>query len=165
MPRRSVGYRRGFKTAAQTRRGMMMGDQNNGRGEAVPTFPLNAWYAAAWSQEVGRRQPLARTVCNKSMVFWRKSDGSIAALEDACWHRLLPLSMGQLDGDDIVCHYHGLTFDGTGRCVRIPSQDKLIKSACVLSCCRPVPVRLGLARRSRFSRSRAHPGYALERRS
>ncbi|MDA0239632.1 MAG: aromatic ring-hydroxylating dioxygenase subunit alpha [Proteobacteria bacterium] len=110
-----------------------MGDQNNGRGEAVPTFPLNAWYAAAWSQEVGRRQPLARTVCNKSMVFWRKSDGSIAALEDACWHRLLPLSMGQLDGDDIVCHYHGLTFDGTGRCVRIPSQDKLIKSACVRS--------------------------------
>ncbi len=49
----------------------------------VRTFPLNAWYAAAWSHEVGRREPLARRVCDQAMVFWRLSDGSIAALKDA----------------------------------------------------------------------------------
>ena len=87
-------------------------------------FPLNAWYVAAWSHEVGRREPLARTICNKRMVLWRKSDGTIAALEDACWHRRLPLSMGWLEDDDIVCRYHGLAFDGKGQCTRMPSQDK-----------------------------------------
>jgi phenylpropionate dioxygenase-like ring-hydroxylating dioxygenase large terminal subunit len=93
--------------------------------ETTRTFPLNAWYAAAWSHEVGRRQPLGRTVCNMRMVFWRSADGAITALEDACWHRLLPLSMGWLEGDEVVCRYHGLAFDSKGQCTRMPSQDKL----------------------------------------
>jgi len=92
-------------------------------------FPLNAWYVAAWSHEVGRREPLARTVCNKHIVFWRKADGAVAALEDACWHRLLPLSMGWLEGDEVVCRYHGLKFDGKGHCTLVPSQGKPNPSA------------------------------------
>lgn len=99
----------------------------------TPTFPLNAWYVAAWSHEVGRQELLARTICNTPIVFWRKSDNTIAALEDACWHRLLPLSLGRLDGDEVVCRYHGLAFDGDGKCARMPSQDKLNPSACVKS--------------------------------
>ena len=76
---------------------------------------------------------MARTVCDRRMVLWRKSDGSVAALEDACWHRLLPLSMGRLDGDELVCRYHGLAYDGEGKCTRMPSQNKLNRSACVQS--------------------------------
>lgn len=101
--------------------------------ETTRTFPLNAWYAAAWSHEVGKRGPLARTVCNQKMALWRKADNSIAALEDACWHRLLPLSLGSLEGDDLVCRYHGLAFDGKGQCTRMPSQDKLNPAARVRS--------------------------------
>ena len=68
---------------------------------ALPPFPLNAWYAAAWDHEV-KRDLLPRTICNQKIVFWRRSDGSVAAVEDVCWHRLLPLSLGRLDGDDVV---------------------------------------------------------------
>ncbi|MGE5202947.1 MAG: Rieske 2Fe-2S domain-containing protein [Acidobacteriota bacterium] len=93
--------------------------------ETAQNFPLNAWYAAAWSQEVGRREPLARCVCNRRMVLWRQASGAPVALEDACWHRMLPLSLGSIDGDDVVCRYHGLAFDGKGRCTRMPSQDRL----------------------------------------
>jgi nitrite reductase/ring-hydroxylating ferredoxin subunit len=56
-------------------------------------FPLNAWYAAAYDVEL-KRVLLPRTICNRKMVFYRLQDGSPAALEDACWHRLLPLSHG-----------------------------------------------------------------------
>ena len=87
------------------------------------TFPLNAWYVAAWSHEIGKREPLSRTVCDNKIVLWRKADGTLAALEDACWHRLLPLSMGWLEGEEIVCRYHGLAFDGAGTCTRVPSMD------------------------------------------
>lgn len=93
-------------------------------------FPMNAWYAAAWDHEV-RRELLPRTICNRKIVFWRRQDGAVAGVEDACWHRLLPLSLGRLDGDDVVCGYHGLAFDGHGRCTRMPSQETLNPSACV----------------------------------
>jgi phenylpropionate dioxygenase-like ring-hydroxylating dioxygenase large terminal subunit len=96
-------------------------------------FPLNAWYAVAWSHEVSARGPLARTVCGQKLALWRKSDGSAAAVRDACWHRGLPLSMGHVDGDSIVCRYHGLAFDSGGRCTRMPSHDRISPSACVRS--------------------------------
>jgi len=91
------------------------------------TFPLNAWYVAAWRHELVKGEILARTVCDRKMALWRRTDGAVSALEDACWHRLLPLSMGRLDGDNLVCRYHGLGFDSSGRCTRMPSQDKLEK--------------------------------------
>ena len=68
-------------------------------------FPRNAWYAAAYDVEV-KPALLARTVCNQKLVLFRKAHGTVAVLEDACWHRLLPLSMGRLEGDEVVCGYH-----------------------------------------------------------
>jgi len=35
-------------------------------------------------------------------------------------HRFAPLSMGTRDGDEVICAYHGLTFDAGGACVRSP---------------------------------------------
>lgn len=96
------------------------------------SFPLNAWYAAAWDVEV-KRSLLARKICGKPLVMYRKKDGSAVALADACWHRLLPLSKGELHGDNVICGYHGLEFDDTGRCVYMPSQDTINPSACVTS--------------------------------
>ncbi|MFS2176982.1 Rieske 2Fe-2S domain-containing protein [Rhizobium pisi] len=96
-----------------------------------PTFPLNAWYAAAYDVEL-KRALLPRTICNKPIVLYRKENGTPAALADACWHRL-PLSFGRLDGDNVVCGYHGLEYDETGRCVYMPSQDTINPSACVKS--------------------------------
>ena len=97
-----------------------------------PLFPMNAWYAAAYDVEVGRHL-LARTVCKRKMVLFRTTDGQVAALEDACWHRLLPLSMGSLQGDEVTCAYHGLVYNAQGRCTHMPSQETLNPSACVRS--------------------------------
>ena len=99
-------------------------------GEREARWPMNAWYAVAWDHEV-RHELLPRTICGKKIVLYRRTDGRIAALEDACWHRLLPLSMGRLIGDEVVCGYHGLVFDDSGRCTHMPSQDTINPSACV----------------------------------
>ncbi|MBI5256518.1 MAG: aromatic ring-hydroxylating dioxygenase subunit alpha [Burkholderiales bacterium] len=98
----------------------------------MASFPMNAWYAAAYDVELGRSL-LARTICNQKIVFYRKEDGSPVALEDACWHRLLPLSLGRLQGDQVVCGYHGLVFNEGGRCTHMPSQASINPSACVRS--------------------------------
>ena len=47
------------------------------------SFPLNAWYAAAYDIEV-KSALLARTVCNQKLVMFRQSDGTAAVLQDAC---------------------------------------------------------------------------------
>jgi phenylpropionate dioxygenase-like ring-hydroxylating dioxygenase large terminal subunit len=96
------------------------------------SFPLNAWYAAAWDAEL-KRALLPRTICGRPLVLYRKEDGTAVALEDACWHRLLPLSKGWLNGDNVTCGYHGLIFNADGRCVFMPSQETINPSACVRS--------------------------------
>jgi vanillate O-demethylase monooxygenase subunit len=95
-------------------------------------FPLNAWYAAAWDVDL-KHALLPRTICGKHVVMYRQSNGRVCALEDACWHRLVPLSKGRLDGDTLVCGYHGLKFNSQGRCTYMPSQETINPSACVRS--------------------------------
>ncbi len=95
---------------------------------AEASFPLNAWYAAAWGHEVARDLN-KRTVCAEDIVLFRQQDGAVAALEDACWHRLMPLSLGTLEGDTVVCGYHGLRFNGAGRCTFMPAQKTINPSA------------------------------------
>jgi vanillate O-demethylase monooxygenase subunit len=41
--------------------------------------------------------------------------------------------MGRLAGDVVTCPYHGLQFDTTGRCIKVPSQEKIPLGARVRS--------------------------------
>ena len=128
-------------------------------------FPLNAWYAAAWDHEVGRNL-LAETVADRPMVFYRTTDGRAVALADACWHRLAPLSMGKLRGDDeIMCGYHGI-------CLRRrrarhlhagPGDDQPQRDGALLPGRRAPPLRLGVAGRPGAGRPRRRAGPVLER--
>jgi phenylpropionate dioxygenase-like ring-hydroxylating dioxygenase large terminal subunit len=82
-------------------------------------FLKNAWYVAANDHEVGRHLHATR-ILGEDIVLYRTLDGRISALEDACPHRKLPLSMGRLLDDTVECGYHGLVFDCSGSCVRAP---------------------------------------------
>jgi len=93
-------------------------------------YPLNSWYPIAWTHEIGRAL-FARKICDRDIVLYRRADGEVAALEDACWHRLLPLSLGRLIGDQVMCGYHGLVFNSAGRCTFMPAQKTINPSACV----------------------------------
>ncbi len=86
-------------------------------------FLRNAWYVAAWESEVGDA-PFGRRILGEPVVLFRTPDG-IAALEDRCCHRHLPLSMGRVVDDRVQCGYHGLEFDRTGACVRVPGQSRI----------------------------------------
>lgn len=92
----------------------------------------NAWYVAAWAKEVGR-ELLKRNIMGEPIVFYRKNDGTPVALTDRCAHKLLPLSMGKLVNDNLQCGYHGMEYDCSGACVRIPGQDRIPATAKVRS--------------------------------
>ena len=79
----------------------------------------NAWYVAGWSSEIGR-ELLERTICEQSIVLYRKENGDPVAIGNMCPHRFAPLSAGKLVGDDLQCGYHGLRFGAQGKCVLNP---------------------------------------------
>ncbi len=104
-------------------------------------FLRNRWYVAAQSSELEDR-PLGRAILGEPVVLFRDSDGTAAALEDRCVHRQAPLSLGEVVGDTLQCGYHGLCFDRSGACVRVPSQKAIPPGARVRSY--PVTERHGL---------------------
>src|SRR5882724_5915842 len=84
-------------------------------------FIRNAWYVAAWVSEI-QHVPLARTLLGEPIVLFRRASGAVAAVEDRCCHRGLPLSLGEVRGETIVCGYHGISYEGDGKCAAIPGQ-------------------------------------------
>ncbi|MBU6443156.1 MAG: aromatic ring-hydroxylating dioxygenase subunit alpha [Alphaproteobacteria bacterium] len=80
----------------------------------------NAWYQAAWSDEVVADGLLGRTLLDRPVVFFRDAEGAIVALDDRCPHRFAPLSRGRVKDGTLYCGYHGLGFDATGGCSHNP---------------------------------------------
>ena len=77
------------------------------------TWPLNAWYVACTPDEIDGK-PLGRQICGQRMVFVRRGDGKVAAMEDFCPHRGTPLSLGFVQDGMLVCDYHGLQMAAPG---------------------------------------------------
>jgi vanillate O-demethylase monooxygenase subunit len=95
-------------------------------------FVRNAWYVAAWDHELSRSM-LRRVILDEPVVLFRTTEGRPVALEDRCCHRQAPLSMGKLVGNVVICPYHGLQYDTIGRCIKVPSQEKIPANARVRS--------------------------------
>jgi len=82
-------------------------------------FQHYVWYVAALPEQVDR-QLRRRVILNEPVLLYRTEAGGIVGIKDRCPHRFAPLSRGKLHGDVVECGYHGLRFDGTGRCVLNP---------------------------------------------
>ena len=89
------------------------------------SIPRNQWYVAAWSSEVGRT-PFERTLLGEPVVFYRTEAGAAVAVAGRCPHRRFPMVRARVVGDALECGYHGWTFDCSGACVRVPSQEDYV---------------------------------------
>lgn len=76
------------------------------------------WHPIAYSSDIGSR-PIAVRLLDQRLVAYRAGDKVVVA-NDVCIHRGAPLSGGRIVDETLECPYHGLRFDGTGRCVAIP---------------------------------------------
>ncbi len=100
------------------------------RDSVVTEFALNGWYAAAWTEEIGRT-PLERWICGRPLLMYRTLDGRAVALDGSCPHRGFPLVRGTLQGDVIRCGYHGIAFDASGACAGVPGEEHVAAAMCV----------------------------------
>jgi phenylpropionate dioxygenase-like ring-hydroxylating dioxygenase large terminal subunit len=65
-------------------------------------------------------RPVPFTLLGEKIALYRVGDRPVA-LQDLCIHRGSPLSLGWLEGETLVCGYHGWAYGPDGACVRIPS--------------------------------------------
>jgi len=94
------------------------------RKSANAPFLRNAWYVAAWSEELDSGL-MGRTIMNEPIAIFRNAEGKICAVEDRCCHRGAALTAGKVVENGLQCGYHGLVYDGEGKCVEIPGQDMI----------------------------------------
>src|SRR4051812_14731371 len=80
----------------------------------------NYWYPILMSEELPSGRALSVRRLGEDLVAWRGGDGRPHVLVDRCPHRVARLSLGRVMGDNLQCAYHGLRFDGSGRCVMMP---------------------------------------------
>lgn len=92
-------------------------------------FLKNTWYVAALAAEVGPVELFHRKILGTSVLLYRKQNGEAVAMRDRCPHRFAPLHLGKRDGDEVVCGYHALKFDCTGKCTHNPHGDGKIPKA------------------------------------
>lgn len=101
----------------------------------------NTWYPLTWSRDVKYKLSSHRII-EKNIVIYRTTEGQVVAMDDLCPHRLLPLSMGRLKDNAVECGYHGVTFNCSGACIRVPGQDIIPKTASIPTY--PVHEHMGL---------------------
>ncbi|MHA4871752.1 Rieske 2Fe-2S domain-containing protein [Duganella sp. PWIR1] len=89
----------------------------------------NAWYVAAWDNEIPVDALFQRTLLNESVLFFRDDDGVVQAISNRCPHRFAPLHMGKRVANGVQCPYHGLQFNGSGKCMGNPHGDGKIPAA------------------------------------
>ena len=83
----------------------------------------NHWYAVLESRQIPAGGLIGATRMGEKLVFWRTAD-QVVCLRDLCAHRGAALSAGKVIEDHIQCPFHGLRYDGDGRCRLIPANGR-----------------------------------------
>ncbi|KAF6264884.1 hypothetical protein COO60DRAFT_1698021 [Scenedesmus sp. NREL 46B-D3] len=79
------------------------------------------WYPVHTLESADPSRPHAVELLGRQLVLWRDGQGTWQCMQDACPHRLAPLSEGRIESDGTLqCSYHGWRFNSQGRCTDVP---------------------------------------------
>ena len=102
------------------------------------------WYPVAWSHQLKPGQVIPVVIWQTSIAIYRDTDGRVHAIENACPHKGVELHLGAVQGDRLVCPYHGWEFNGNGQCVNIPYFPPDQKLPCAVAPSYPVQDQYGI---------------------
>ncbi|BCO34228.1 Rieske (2Fe-2S) protein [Mycobacterium heckeshornense] len=91
----------------------------------LPSMQPTGWFQVAWSADVGVGQVAPLHYFGRDLVAFRGHEGKVRVLDAHCRHLGANLAYGGCVVDDgIQCPFHGWVWNGEGRNVRIPYQDR-----------------------------------------
>lgn len=83
----------------------------------------NFWWPLEFSERVTKK-PVRVTALGQEFVLYRQPNGEAVVMSDLCVHRGGALSDGWLEGNCIVCPYHGWRYQPDGACDLIPANHE-----------------------------------------
>ncbi|HWY23985.1 MAG TPA: aromatic ring-hydroxylating dioxygenase subunit alpha [Nevskia sp.] len=86
------------------------------------------WYPLARASDVKPGKTLGVHFGGEPIVLVRPAEGAakqeVFALEDRCAHRQVPLHLGVVKGEKLLCGYHCWAYNRTGACINVPYLDE-----------------------------------------
>ena len=87
-------------------------------GSGLPPYPAG-WYAVAYADEVRPGRVLARPFMGGEVVVYRTAAGVARVIPPHCPHLGAHFAHGgRVEGELLVCPFHGFAYDASGVCVR-----------------------------------------------
>ena len=80
------------------------------------------WHPVARLSDLSN-EPFPVKLLDVSLVIYQTEETSISIATDICPHRGAPLSKGRIERKRIICPYHGLEYDKSGQCQRVPASE------------------------------------------
>jgi len=84
-----------------------------------------SWFPVALASELGTGAVMGRDFLGTRVILYRDPTGKALVQSAYCPHLGADLSVGQVVDGHVRCAYHHWRFDCTGRCVDIPTGDKI----------------------------------------
>lgn len=122
-------------------------ERGNRKALSLTKFP-RTWVPLASTFELNPDRPTPLRFLGQSYVTFRDNDGEWRVMDDACPHRLAPLSEGRIDREtnQLECAYHGWQFaPDSGACMRIPQASEDVAARAkpsVRACVNSYPTRV-----------------------
>ncbi len=80
------------------------------------------WHPVARLSDLTNK-PLPIKLLDVPLVIYQTNIKTISIAVDICPHRGAPLSKGRIERERIICPYHGLEYDHSGQCKRVPASE------------------------------------------
>ena len=88
-----------------------------------PCMP-SGWFVVAMSEELRPGDVLAREPFGRKLALYRTASGVARVVDATCPHMGAHLGhQGRVEGEELVCGFHGLRYDTGGLCTRTASGD------------------------------------------
>jgi vanillate O-demethylase monooxygenase subunit len=82
----------------------------------------NSWYVVDFSRNFKFKLE-KKVITGLPIVMWRTQEGEVVAFDGRCPHKGFPLwESNLLETGVLQCGYHGMCFNGSGKCTDIPAQ-------------------------------------------
>jgi phenylpropionate dioxygenase-like ring-hydroxylating dioxygenase large terminal subunit len=91
----------------------------------LPSMAPTGWFQVAWSADVAVGDVVPKHYFGRDLVLFRELNGDVKVLDAHCQHLGASLAHGGCVVDEgIQCPFHGWVWNGEGRNVAIPYQDR-----------------------------------------
>src|SRR5262249_22096831 len=94
-----------------------------GPGTPGGRFFRQFWLAIHRSEDLAPGQAKPIRILGEDFALYPGQSGNAQVIDYRCPHRGAQMHLGQVEGDDIRCIYHGWKFDCAGQCLEQPAEE------------------------------------------